>query len=130
MIVFIPSRIKQLIVSISLCFHSSFCSFLVILSYLIQCSSDQEHTNISKKTSYVASKESFEIVSGSSVLFSSPPFSNNQQYVYEICLNTSSNHIFTLVMGDSSGTWSSGAWIEIEGMNGNIVYKGMMTEWS
>ena len=77
--------------------------FLVILSYSIQCSSDQEHTNISKKTSYDASKESFEIVSGSSVLFSSPPFSNNQQYMYEICLNTSSNHIFTLVMGDSSG---------------------------
>ena len=103
-------------------------SFLVILSYSIQCSSNQDYVKITMKTSYSAASESFEIVSGSSTLFTSPPFSNNQQYVYEVCLNASSNHIFTLVMGDSSGTWSSGAWIEIEGMNGNIVYKGMMTE--
>ena len=61
------------------------------------------------KTSYSAASESFEIVSGSSTLFTSPPFSNNQQYMYEICLNTSSNHIFTLVMGDSSGWWYAGA---------------------
>ena len=81
-------------------------------------------------TTYYASEESFEIVSGSSVLFTSPPFSNYaQQYVYEVCLKSSSNHIFTLVMKCSQNRrWSSGTWIEIEGMNGNIVYKGMMTE--
>ena len=73
-------------------------------------------------TTYDAFQESYEIVSGSSVLFTSPSFSNNQQYVNEVCLTASSNHIFTLVMMGSGGfRWSSGAWIEIEGMNGNIV---------
>ncbi len=81
------------------------------------------------KTSYSAASESFEIVSGSSTLFTSPPFSNNQQYVYERCLNASSNHIFTLVMKDSGPRWFPGSWIEIEGINRNIVYKGMMTEY-
>ncbi|KAK8808096.1 hypothetical protein WA171_001321 [Blastocystis sp. BT1] len=99
------------------------------ISTSIQCSSNRHYVKITKKSGYYANQESFEIVSGSSVLFTSPPFSNNQQYVYEVCLNSSSNHIFTLVMGNSiGGTWPSGAWIEIEGMNGNIVYKGMMTE--
>ena len=94
----------------------------------IQCSSNQDYAKITMKTSNRASEESFEIVSGSSTLFTSPPFSNNQQYVYEVCLNASSNHIFTLVMKDSGPRWFPGSWIEIEGMNGNIVYKGMMTE--
>ena len=32
-------------------------------------------------------------------------------------------------MRDSANdAWTDGAWIQIEGMNGNIVYKGMMTE--
>ena len=84
-------------------------SFIVILSYSIQCSSNQDYVKVTKITKDRANPESFEIVSGSSVLFSSPPFSNNQQYMYEICLNTSSNHIFTLVMGDSSGWWYAGA---------------------
>ena len=49
--------------------------------------------------------------------------------MYEVCLTASSNHIFNLEIRDSAAdAWSSGAWIEIEGMNGNIVYKGMMTE--
>ena len=31
-------------------------------------------------------------------------------------------------MRDSANdAWTDGAWIQIEGMNGNIVYKGMMT---
>ena len=106
-------------------------SFLVILSYSIQCSSNQDYAKITMKTTYDAFQESFEIVSGSSVLFTFPSFSNNQQYVYEVCLNASSNHIFNLEIRDSAAdAWSSGAWIEIEGMNGNIVYKGMMTEGS
>ena len=104
-------------------------SFLVILSYSIQCSSNQDYVKITKKTGNYPSQESFEIVSGSSTLFTSPSFSDYQHYVYEVCLNASSNHIFTLVMKCSqNGLWSSGTWIEIEGMNGNIVYKGMMTE--
>ena len=101
-------------------------SFIVILSYSIQCSSNQDYVKITKYTGYDPNRESFEIVSGSSTLFTSPSFSNRyQQYVYEVCLNASSNHIFTLV---KVGFWARGTWIEIEGMNGNIVYKGMMTE--
>ena len=104
-------------------------SFLVILSYSIQCSSNQDYVKITKYTGTYPNRESFEIVSGSSTLFTSPPFSNNQQYVYERCLNASSDHIFTLVMKDSGPRWFPGSWIEIEGINRNIVYKGMMTEY-
>ena len=72
-------------------------SFLVILSYSIQCSSNQDYVKITKYTGTYPNRESFEIVSGSSTLFTSPSFSNNKQYVYEVCLNASSNHIYTLI---------------------------------
>ena len=85
-------------------------SFLVILSYSIQCSSNQDYVKITKYTGTYPNRESFEIVSGSSTLFTSPPFSNNQQYVYEVCLNASSNHIYTLIMKDSYGDgWAVGS---------------------
>lgn len=61
-------------------------------------------------TTYYAFEESFDIVSGSSVLFTSPPFDDDQQYVYEVCLNASSNHIYTLIMKDSnSWGWNDGS---------------------
>ena len=58
---------------------------------------------ITKRTGDYPNRESFEIVSGSSVLFTSPSFSiNYEKYVYEVCLNASSNHIYTLIMKDSN----------------------------
>ena len=78
-------------------------------------------------TTYDASEESFEIVSGSSVLFTSPPFSNNQQYVYEVCLNASSNHIYTLIMKDSaSGGWYTGGLISMNDINDNTIFKNFI----
>ena len=101
-------------------------SFIVILSYSIQCSSNQHYVKITKKTGNWASEESFEIVSGSSVLFSSPSFSNNQVHVYEVCLSASSNHIYTLIMKDSYGDgWQSG-WISMNDINDNTIFKNTM----
>lgn len=83
------------------------------------------------KTSYSAASESFEIVSGSSTLFTSPPFSNNQQYVYEVCLNASSNHIYTLIMKDSDidGRYGFG-WISMNDINDNTIFKNTMVRGS
>ena len=105
-------------------------SFLVILSYSIQCSSNQDYAKITKKTTIYASSELFEIVSGSSVLFTSPSFDEDyQHYDMETCLNASSNHIYTLVY-KVSGTspyrwWGSGAWISLADINGNTIFRGL-----
>ena len=106
-------------------------SFLVILSYSIQCSSNQDYVKITKYTGYDPNRESFEIVSGSSTLFTSPSFSYaKQHYVYEVCLNASSNHIYTLIMKDSASQgWvglSFGGWISMNDINDNTVFKNFI----
>ena len=94
----VDCNINHLILFFTFCFILILLSFLVILSYSIQCSSNQDYVKITKKTGNYPSQESFEIVSGSSTLFTSPSFSNRyQEYVYEVCLNASSNHIYTLM---------------------------------
>ena len=91
----------------------------------IQCSSNQDYVKITKKTSTYPNRESFEIVSGSSTLFTSPSFSNRyQQYVYEVCLNASSNHIYTLIMKDSDiDGWYGFGWISMNDINDNTIFK-------
>ena len=98
-------------------------SFLVILSHSIQCSSNQDYVKITKKTGRDPGYESFEIVSGSSTLFTSP--SGNRQY--EVCLNASSNHIYTLIMKDSDiDGWYGFGWISMNDINDNILFKNFM----
>ena len=47
----------------------------------------------------------------------------------EVCLSGSTNHQYTLEMSDTYGdSWSDGAWIKFESINGNVIYKAMMTE--
>ena len=97
-------------------------SFLVIPSYSIQCSSKQDYVKITIYADYWASEDSFRIVSGSSTLFTSPSFSDYQHYVYEVCLNALSNHIYTLIMKDSnSWGWNDG-WISMNDIIDNSIH--------
>ena len=112
------------------------CTFVTVLSVAtlttaVDCPSSQVYAKITKKTASYANEESFTISDGATVVFTSPSLVNSDVRVLEVCLQPSTNSQYSLEMKDSYGdSWSNGAWIEIEGMNGNIVYKGMMTEWS
>ena len=85
------------------------------------------YVKFTKKTLTLASQESFKILSGSQVLYTSPSLTNNQERVLEVCLPQTTNNQYTLGMYDTTSYWSSGAWLMIEGINGNRVFKGMMT---
>ena len=52
---------------------------------------------------------------------------NNQEKVLERCLPSSTNNQYELIMKDTTGLWDSGAWVAIEGVNGNVVLKAIMT---
>ena len=101
-------------------------SYLGFLTCSMDCASDQDYVKITKKTTSQASHESFQIVSGFSVLFSSSPFKDNEVYVNETCLTTSSTHIYTLVMSDSAGDGWQGSWITLSDINENAVFKSSM----
>ena len=83
---------------------------------------------IKKCTSY-GNEESFKILSGSTILKSSPSFTNNEQRTLEYCLTASTNSQYTVRLIDSYGdSWSSGAWLAAYGLYGNAVFKNFLTE--
>ena len=103
--------------------------YLAVLAASLDCTSSQVYVKITKKTASWANEESFKILSGSITVYTSPSLTNNQERVIEVCLTSSTNNQYTLQMSDTAGdSWSDGAYIMMEGINGNIVYKAMMTE--
>ena len=82
-----------------------------------------------KKTTTAAAEESFVIKYGSSTAYTSPTFTNNNETILDICLPSSSNYQYTLVMKDSgNNTWSNGAWIELRNSYDTVVLKAIMTK--
>ena len=59
-----------------------------------------------------------------SELFVSPDFFDNETRVMEACIKANENHYYYLQMrGRYQEGWSSGAWVELYGINGNMVLK-------
>ena len=76
-----------------------------------------------------AVEESFVVTSGSTVLYTSPVYPNNQVITNQACLDATPNFIYTLEMKDSANdSWSPGAYLAIYGPYNNLVFKNFMTE--
>ena len=104
-------------------------SSIVALSLSLECNFKQNYLRIIKKTGSWASEESFEIRNGATALYTSPSLTNNQVRTIETCLPSITYSIYTLQMNNkSSDSWSNMAYIELYGIHGNMVYKGMMAE--
>lgn len=106
--------------------------YLVLLFAVVslQCSDDTVYMKYSKKsgTKY-ANEESFEILIGNSVIYTSPTFANNELRVIEHCLNSTENQQYVLKLKDSNhDSWYISSWLMIEGEYGNRVFKNYMTE--
>ena len=95
----------------------------------ITCGSDKVYAKFVKKTTNWASEESWQILDGTAVLYTSPSLTNSQTRMIETCLTATTNSQYVLKMKDTaSDSWSNGAWMEIYGVNGNLALKVMMTE--
>ena len=85
---------KYLIFFLAICIIISDCWFVVslVLSDLT-CTSGQTYVKFVKKCggSY-ASEESFEVYSGSTKLYTSPTFANNEECTIEQCLTSSTSN--------------------------------------
>ena len=103
---------------------------LVTLVYAqITCDSDKVYAKITKVTKDWANEESFKIFSGETIVYTSPSLQNSATRTLETCLPASTNNQYRLEMYDSQNdSWADGAWLSIEGINGNLAFKGMMTE--
>ena len=97
----------------------------------ITCEDGKVYVSITKKCTSYASEESYQILSGSSVLVTSASFADNEERTNEYCLTASTNNQYTFKMIDQYGdSWSSGSWVMISGLYGNVVFKNYMTKGS
>ena len=95
----------------------------------ITCSSGQTYVKFVKKCgdSY-AYEESFEVYSGSTLLYTGDDFADNEERTIEQCLTSSTNNQYTLKMIDDYGdSWYNGAYLTVYGQYGNVVFKNLMT---
>ena len=92
----------------------------------LSCNTGSNYVRFVKKTMEYSGEESFAILSDSSVIYTSPGFIDNNTTEWETCLAGSTNSQYTLQMKDSgSNGWSNGAWIEVYGIDDNIVFQGL-----
>ena len=83
---------------------------------------------ITKRSMSYANEESYKILNGTAELLTSPGFSDNNQATNEYCIDGTTNNQYTLRLIDSFGdSWSSGAWVSVAGIYGNVVLKAVMT---
>ena len=118
-----------LLIAVPLLFILSFSQPLTQNLNSVSCSDGQVYVRFVKKTEHYSSEESWQLLSGSSTIYTSPSLKNSQTRTIETCLTATTNNQYTLKMKDSFGdSWSNGAWLEIYGVNDNLALKVMMTE--
>ena len=95
----------------------------------IVCDTDKVYAKITKMSMEYADEEDFMISYGGQGIYYAPSLVDDEERVIETCLQNTPNQQYTLELYDySSDSWTSGAWISIQGINGNVVLKTMMTE--
>ena len=98
------------------------------LALSLDCESSQVYAKFVKKTVDWAGEESWQILNGTTVIYTSPSLSNYAIRTIETCLTASANSQYTLKMKDTGNdAWSNGAFLEIYGINNNLAFKVMMT---
>ena len=97
----------------------------------LSCTDGQTYVKFVKKCGYSwATEESFEVYSGSTLLYTGDTFANNEERTIEQCLTSSTNNQYTLKLIDSYvDSWYNGAYLAIYGVSGNVVFKSFLTDY-
>ena len=83
---------------------------------------------VKKSANYYANEESFKIYDGSTLLYTSPIFANNENRVIEKCITSTTNNQYKIDLLDSYGdSWTTGSHLTIFGQYGNAIFKNMLT---
>ena len=108
-----------------LIFGLSLCPLLASIT----CGDREVYVKFVKKTTKWANEESWQVMTGFSLVYESPPLTDDQVITIETCITSSSfNYYYVKMMDSGDDSWSDGAWLEIYGINNNLAVKLMMTE--
>ena len=116
---------------------SSVAFFVFLLGILtgaessIVCGSNEVYCCLVKTSKDWASEESFRISSGSTILYTSPTLHNTEVRILEVCLPSTQNNQYSLVMMDGrSDGWTNGSYLEVFDAYNVLVIKAAMEEGS
>ena len=105
---------------------------LLVLSLALstmECTAGQTYMKFTKYSTYYANEETWEIYDGSTKIYTSPVLANSQYRIIETCLSSSTNDQYTLKLKDSYGdSWSAGSVLFVDGLYGNVMFKGYLTD--
>ena len=74
-------------------------------------------------------EESYTILNGGTTLVTSAAFADYEQRTDEYCLPATTNNQYSFNITDTYGdSWTSGSWVSIAGIYGNVFFKNYMTE--
>lgn len=94
----------------------------------LTCEEGKTYFSVTKKCISWGNEESYQILSGGTVLQTSAAFAKTETRTDEYCLTSSTNDQYTFKMIDSVGdSWDSGAWVSVAGLYGNVVFKYYLT---
>ena len=101
---------------------------LAIATATLTCTTGQVYVKVTKKSMSWANEEAYEIWGNGAKLANNPTLVNNELRDTEFCIASTSNNQYTLKMKYNYGdSWTTGSWISIKGIYGNIAYKGFLT---
>lgn len=112
--------------------YSARCSVLSIVCAVLgelTCNSGEVYVAVTKQCGAAATEESYQILSGSTVLKTSAAFADSEKRTDEFCLSATTNSQYTFKLLDTGGnSWSAGSWVSAAGIYGNTVLKTFMTD--
>ncbi|KAK8820269.1 hypothetical protein WA577_006335 [Blastocystis sp. JDR] len=106
--------------------------FVMLLSAALStlvCQQGQVYVAVTKKCMNWGYEESYTILNGGTTLVTSAEFANYEQRTDEYCLPATTNNQYSFNITDTYGdSWTSGSWVSIAGIYGNVFFKNYMTE--
>lgn len=100
-----------------------FLSLIAVSLGAITCNPGTVYLKITKHAQNWGSEESHKILSGSTVLVTSPTYANYETRTDEYCIAESANLQYTMVLMDSaSDSWSTGSYITVYNIDDIIMF--------
>ena len=93
----------------------------------LECDSNKNYIKLIKQNQNYPGEERYTILAGETQLVTTESMIRYEIQTFEYCIDKTTNNQYTLKLEDTIGDgWDSGAWLELQGVYGNILFKGYL----
>ena len=93
----------------------------------LECDSNKNYIKLIKQNQNYPGEERYTILAGETQLVTTESMIRYEIQTFEYCIDKTTNNQYTLKLEDTIGDgWDNGAWLELQGVYGNILFKGYL----